>query len=99
MFARHHTTLGPTGFSYPSVLNQPITIDPLPPLAEPRFPSVTVNPGDVLLCDIDGCVVIPSERVAEVAEAAKRRKVLDEKIREELMRGGKVGETMRRIRG
>jgi regulator of RNase E activity RraA len=97
--ARYHSTLGQATFVRPSFLNVPVTIHPLPPLSEPPFPSVDVSPGDIMICDMDGCVVIPQGMVADVAALAKRLKAIDEKVRIDLIAGRGVQETMKKHRG
>ncbi|RSH87447.1 hypothetical protein EHS25_003357 [Saitozyma podzolica] len=83
----------------PSTLSEPLTIHPLPPASEPPFPSITVSPGDYLLCDVDGCVAIPAGRVEEVVDLAEKMGLADEKVREDLEKGGGVAESMARWRG
>jgi 4-hydroxy-4-methyl-2-oxoglutarate aldolase len=46
-----------------------------------------VNPGDVVIADDDGVVVVPRERAAEVAEAAGRREAKEAQTRERLGAG------------
>jgi len=47
-----------------------------------------VNPGDVVLADDDGVVVVPRGRAAEAAEAAGRREAKEAQTRERLGAGG-----------
>jgi 4-hydroxy-4-methyl-2-oxoglutarate aldolase len=49
--------------------------------------GVVVNPGDVVVADSDGCVVVPRERAAEVAGAGRNRVAKEEKTRERLRHG------------
>jgi 4-hydroxy-4-methyl-2-oxoglutarate aldolase len=46
-----------------------------------------VNPGDVVVGDADGVVVVPREAAAEVAKAAQQRIAKEEKTRERLAKG------------
>jgi 4-hydroxy-4-methyl-2-oxoglutarate aldolase len=46
-----------------------------------------VNPGDVIIGDADGVVVVARERAAEVAEASQQRIAKEEKTRERLRKG------------
>jgi 4-hydroxy-4-methyl-2-oxoglutarate aldolase len=46
-----------------------------------------VNPGDVILADADGVVVVAREQAAEVAKAARQRSAKEEKTRERLRKG------------
>ena len=52
--------------------------------------NALVNPGDVVVADVDGVVVVPSAHVAEVAEASARRESLEEAKRERF-RAGELG--------
>src|SRR5262249_50982196 len=49
-----------------------------------------VNPGDVIVADADGVVVVPRESAAEVAKASQARIAKEEKARERL-RAGELG--------
>ncbi len=52
--------------------------------------NALVHPGDVVVADVDGVVVVPSERVAEVADASARREELEESKRQRF-RSGELG--------
>lgn len=49
-----------------------------------------VRPGDVVIADVDGVVVVPRERAAEVAEASARREANEEDKRQRF-RAGELG--------
>ncbi len=49
--------------------------------------GMLVNPGDVVVGDADGVVVVPRERAAEVARAAEARLAKEEKTRDRLRKG------------
>ncbi|MDI6870114.1 MAG: RraA family protein [Bacillota bacterium] len=58
--------------------------------------SVTVNPGDFVVGDADGVLIIPRAVGAEAAEAAEEVVRREERIREELLRGVDREEAYRR---
>ncbi|MFF0390854.1 4-carboxy-4-hydroxy-2-oxoadipate aldolase/oxaloacetate decarboxylase [Kitasatospora sp. NPDC004615] len=60
--------------------------------------NAPVRPGDVMLADADGVVVVPRERAAEVAEASARREAAEAGKRERL-RSGELGLDMYGMRG
>ncbi len=49
--------------------------------------GAVVNPGDVVVADADGVVVVPRQKVAEVAEASKAREAKEAGVRERLAAG------------
>ncbi|MDI9633719.1 MAG: orotidine 5'-phosphate decarboxylase [Methanolinea sp.] len=55
--------------------------------AEVRCGGQTVRPGDWIVGDANGVVVVPRERAAEVARRALEVKKTEERIREEIRRG------------
>ena len=50
-------------------------------------PKVAVRPGDFILADRDGVVVVPAELAEEVLAAAERLKEIEERLREGLLAG------------
>lgn len=52
--------------------------------------GMMVNPGDVVVADVDGVVIVPRESAADVARLAQERVAKEEKARERL-RNGELG--------
>jgi 4-hydroxy-4-methyl-2-oxoglutarate aldolase len=46
-----------------------------------------VHPGDVIVADVDGVVVVPRRQAAEVAKLSDQRRIKEEKNRERLKAG------------
>jgi len=57
-----------------------------------------VYPGDVIVADVDGVVVVPRGQAAEVAKRGDERRIKEEKNRERL-RAGELGLDMYGLRG
>jgi 4-hydroxy-4-methyl-2-oxoglutarate aldolase len=49
--------------------------------------GMTIRPGDVVVADVDGVVIVPREQAAEVARLADERIAKEEKARERLRKG------------
>ena len=49
--------------------------------------GAAVGPGDVIVADLDGVVVVPREQAADVARAGQERVAREQKTRERLRRG------------
>ena len=60
--------------------------------------EVPVNPGDVLIGDADGIVVVPQERVEEVLTASREIEEAEENIRQEIAKGGRLDEARAKFR-
>lgn len=66
---------------------------------EEAFPSATIHPGDVILADEDGVVIIPKDEVAEVVQRCRKNKEVDTKCMADLKKGRSVAETFKEHRG
>ena len=54
---------------------------------EARVGGVVVHPGDVVVGDVDGVVVVPRPLVADVAEAVLTKRRLEGSARDDLLAG------------
>jgi len=59
---------------------------------EARIGGVDVRPGDLVVGDVDGIVVVPQEMVADVAEAVATKHRLEGNAREDLLAGMSIRE-------
>ena len=59
---------------------------------------ITINPGDLILADADGAVVIPVALVEQCLKLCQDRRDIDEKTRECLLNGDAFGSTVARLR-
>jgi len=58
--------------------------------------GITVTPGDVVVADIDGVVVIPKQRLAEVLKLAREIDKIEKAEAVELRRGNKMTEVIQK---
>ncbi|PWY97473.1 RraA-like protein [Testicularia cyperi] len=86
VFARGHSTLGQSPFTRPSEYQIPLTIHVRSTAAHhqdedaktnPRFPNITIHPGDIVLADLDGVVIIPPSLALDVIRIAEKGKAQD----------------------
>lgn len=66
---------------------------------EEAFPAVTVHPGDFVLADEDGVVVVPQKDTEEVIQRCKRNREVDARCMADLKQGRSVAETFKEHRG
>lgn len=103
--------MGQSPFTRPSALNVPLEIrDPTQVWpsstaqadsadVNPVFPSTTVNPGDYVLADVDGVVVVPPSLAEKVLELAAKGREVDARVAADLQQGVSVAEAFKRHRG
>jgi regulator of RNase E activity RraA len=63
-----------------------------------RLGTVLVRPGDWVIGDMDGVVVVPADLVHEVADEVESLAVVESNMREELLAGGRFSEVWDRYR-
>ena len=75
VFSRGLCIRGTSSFE-DGTLNQPISIG-----------GITIHPGDIIVGDRDGVLVVPQARIDEAIEKATAREAREESIREQLRQG------------
>lgn len=55
--------------------------------------GVAVDPGDYILCDIDGVVVIPQSMIEQILELAEAKQRTEDEVRETLRSGSSIVDT------
>ncbi|KAG9249814.1 ribonuclease E inhibitor RraA/Dimethylmenaquinone methyltransferase [Emericellopsis atlantica] len=88
VFARGISILGSNTFTRASTVNEPLQFKD----------DLWVNPGDLLVCDDDGCVAVPLSLVDKVAELCEARAEVDEITFDKLRKGEEMGELIQTIR-
>ncbi|KAJ9630845.1 hypothetical protein H2203_001370 [Taxawa tesnikishii (nom. ined.)] len=88
LFARQTSILGSNSFTRASELNIPLQFKG----------DLWIHPGDVLVGDQDGVVVVPPSLVDRVVEICSERKEIDAKMMEALNSGMEMGTAMKKFR-
>lgn len=88
LFARGTSILGSNTFTNASQLNVPLQIKG----------DLWINPGDLLIGDQDGVVVVPPSLVDQVVQLCAERKEIDEKTMKDLQTGAEMGTTIQKWR-
>ncbi|KAF9430199.1 hypothetical protein BGZ94_007904 [Podila epigama] len=94
VFAKATSIMGAGPFTRASALNVPITMQP-----NLNHPAVTIHPGDYVVADADGVVVIPKDKLAEVEAQCKRSTEVDDKCMTALKSGESIVSTFKKFRG
>lgn len=93
LFARGVSILRSNTFTRSSELNVPVPYENVEVGRE-----VTVRPGDYIMGDADGVVVVPEDKVEECVYLCQERYGIDEETRQCLERGEPMGPTIKRLR-
>ncbi|OBZ91649.1 4-hydroxy-4-methyl-2-oxoglutarate aldolase [Choanephora cucurbitarum] len=91
VFARSHSILPQNAFVRPSEIQVPITLS--------QESSVIVQPGDIIIADIDGVVCVPRDLVEKVIQSCEKYVAIDDQCMEALKKGYGVKETFAKYRG
>lgn len=91
VFARSHSILPQNAFVRPSEVQVPITLS--------RESPVVVQPGDIIVADLDGIVAIPRDLVEQVIMNCEKYVAIDDQCMEALKEGHGVKETFAKYRG
>ncbi|KAI5927878.1 ribonuclease E inhibitor RraA/Dimethylmenaquinone methyltransferase [Camillea tinctor] len=88
VFARETSILGSNTFTKASEINVPLQFKD----------ELWINPGDYLVGDADGVVVVPPSLMDSVVDLCQKRAEIDEKTVEALKQGEEMGPTLKRLR-
>jgi regulator of RNase E activity RraA len=106
VFARGQSTVGQGGHTRPSELDVPITVTPIGTpgydfgmVHGEAFLPVNIQPGDVILGDVDGVVCVPVGIVDEVIEKCRVGREIDEKCMADIRAGKGVAASFKLHRG
>lgn len=88
MFARGTSILGVNTFTRASELDVPLQFKG----------DLWINPGDLIVGDENGVVVVPPKLVDQVVEICRERKEMDDKMMEAMKAGSGMGEATAKFR-
>ncbi|KAI5273149.1 RraA-like protein [Aureobasidium subglaciale] len=93
VFAQGTSALGSNTFTRASALNVPVQFT-----SPTQTRPLTINPGDLILADLDGVVVLPVEHAEKCLEICEERFKIDEQTMAALRAGEPMGPTLARLR-
>lgn len=88
LFARGTSILGSNTFTRASELDVPLQFQG----------DLWIHPGDLIVGDQDGVVVVPPSLVDKVVEICRERKDIDDRMMKALKEGSAMGEAMAKFR-
>ncbi|KAF9586655.1 hypothetical protein BGW38_000029 [Lunasporangiospora selenospora] len=94
VFAKATSIMGAGPFTRASTLNAPIVMQP-----NPNHPPITIHPGDYIVADADGIVVIPQALLSEVEARCKKSTAIDDQCMAALKAGESIAGTFKKYRG
>ncbi|GAB7336597.1 hypothetical protein MBLNU13_g09854t1 [Cladosporium sp. NU13] len=93
LFAKGSSVLGSNTFTRSAMLDASVEF------TSPEQPHpIKINPGDLIVADADGVVVVPPSVVTECVKLCEERFQIDRKTMEALLRGEEMGPTIAKLR-
>ncbi|CAO3666563.1 unnamed protein product [Rhizopus stolonifer] len=87
VFAKSHSVLPQNAFVRPSEIQVPVTLS-----------SVVLNPGDIIVADLDGVICVPKDSVEQVIKNCEKYVAIDDQCMKALEQGYGVKETFAKYR-
>ncbi|KAF9121677.1 hypothetical protein BGW39_010345 [Mortierella sp. 14UC] len=94
VFAKGTSILGAGAHTRASRINVPISMQP-----NKDHPAVTIHPGDYVVADADGVVVIPKDLLSKVEAQCKKSTAVDDQCMAALKAGEGISATFKKYRG
>lgn len=94
LFARGSSILGSNMFTRAAELDVPLSFR----IEELENAEVRIRPGDFIVGDADGVVVIPPEIADELVDTCEARWQIDDETRSYMEKGDLIGPTVKRLR-
>ncbi|KAF9098946.1 hypothetical protein BGX29_007386 [Mortierella sp. GBA35] len=94
VFAKTTSIMGAGDHTRASRVNVPIRMQP-----NANHPAVTIQPGDYVVADADGVVVIPKDLLAKVEAQCKKATAIDDQCMTALKTGEGIAATFKKYRG
>ncbi|BFZ60524.1 hypothetical protein YB2330_001560 [Saitoella coloradoensis] len=95
VFSRGTSTIGTGDQCKPSELNVPVCLK----ASGSNGKDVWINPGDVIIADLDGVVCCPKEKVEEVLELMPKLTIADDNVMGDVKNGVSIAEAFKTHRG
>ncbi|CED85001.1 Ribonuclease E inhibitor RraA/Dimethylmenaquinone methyltransferase [Phaffia rhodozyma] len=96
VYAYSASTLPQKPFTRPCAIQEPLVLS-APHLPEPS--TITINPGDWIIADENGVVVVPKSMDRDVSLEAEKRRLIDDACERDIRAGKGVEATFKRWRG
>lgn len=93
VFARGNSILGAAGFTKVAAVNVPVEIEAA------GLQPCQVSPGDLIVGDVNGVICVRQADIHAVLEKALELKAADERCMDDLKKGARLQDTLKKHRG